>query len=84
MSITDEDPQNRSPAPGLVLLKSEAPSHPQRISDASDSQPRLRVIDCRPSLVELLSDNGAGLRLREVTERLLGRFAAFVAAKIRR
>jgi hypothetical protein len=79
----DDDPKKQEARAGLVLLKSKAAKRRPR-RRTGEGQPSLRLIDCRPSLFELLARCRARLPLREAAERSLGRFAALVAAKFRR
>jgi hypothetical protein len=67
----------------LALLKSEAAKGRKAARDAED-QPRLRLSDCRPNLLNLFKHVRRHWPLREVAERSLGRFAALVSAKLRR
>ena len=84
MTNTDNDRRKHHLKARLVLLNSEPRDNPGPSLNISVRQARLRVIDCRASLVETLRENEAHRPLREVTERLVGRFAAMVAAKLRR
>jgi hypothetical protein len=79
----DDDPKKEEARAGLVLLKSKAAKRRPR-RRTGEGQPSLRLIDCRPSLFELLARRRVRLPLREAAERSLGRFAALVAAKFRR
>lgn len=75
--------QEGAPGPQLVLLEGE---HGRMRTYARDRHPeqsaRLRLIDCRPNLYEAIRCRRA--TIRESVERLLGRFSAFLAAKLRR
>jgi hypothetical protein len=84
MSPSDDDPGTANAQPTLFLLKSEAVTRPrQRPQDQSDDS-RLRLIDCRPDLLKLLRRARPRTPVLEIAERLLGRFAALAAAKLRR
>ena len=71
--------------PRLSLLKNERRVK-RRSSPACDERPlpALRLIDCRPNLYQALRRVRRRATPREAVERALGRFSAFLAAKLRR
>lgn len=84
MNPTEDDAGKPEAPPRLTLLKSETVRRRRGPADASDRGSRLRLIDCRPNLLQIFKRARRRAPLREGGERFLGRFAAFVAAKIRR
>jgi hypothetical protein len=87
MAIRRSDAESGSPAepPTLLLVKSQSvKGRSRRAMDVPTPEPAMRLIDCRPNLLQLLGRGRRRVPFAELVERFLGRLAASAAAKLRR